>query len=217
NPSVSFDLAFDFEPNWDILYFEYSTDGGVNWNVLGTSADSNWYNSSRMPNGTDCFNCIGNQWTGNYATAPSGGNGVNGNKRNYSHTLAQFGNGGATPASNIMFRFKFVSDEAVNQEGAIIDNFVISGTLSAEDHGNFETFNVWPNPSNGNVNIQLNTSDKVNVTLFDIRGRRVYNKVFNSSGAMFNQEINFNSLEKGIYLLNVESEGKKATKKLIIN
>jgi len=63
----------------------------------------------------------------------------------------------------------------------------------------------------------LNTSDKVNVTLFDIRGRNVYNKVFNTSGAMFNQEINFNSLEKGVYLLNVESEGKKATKKLIIN
>ncbi|ESU28320.1 M4 thermolysin family metalloprotease precursor [Flavobacterium limnosediminis JC2902] len=216
NPSVSFDLGFDLEANWDILYFEYSIDGGSNWSVLGTSADPNWYNSSRMPDGNDCFNCIGKQWTGDYATAPSGSNGMNGNKRNYSHTLAQFGNGGATPASNIIFRFKFVSDEAANQEGAIIDNFVIQGTLSTNEI-NFETFNVWPNPSNGNVNIQLNTTDKVNVTLFDIRGRNVYNKVFNSSGAMFNQEINFNSLEKGIYLLNVESEGRKATKKLIIN
>nr|WP_294938886.1 M4 family metallopeptidase [uncultured Flavobacterium sp.] len=216
NPTVSFDMAFDLESNWDILYFEYSTNGGTSWDVLGTAADANWFNSSRMPDGTDCFNCIGKQWTGDYATAPTGGNGMNGNKRNYSHTLAQFGAGGATPASNIMFRFKFVSDEAVTQEGAIIDNFLIQGTLSAAEN-NFETFNVWPNPSKGNITIQLTTSDKVNVTLFDIRGRNVYNKVFNSTGTLFNEEIHFNALEKGVYLLNVESEGKKATKKLIIN
>lgn len=216
NPTVSFDMAFDLESNWDIIYFEYSTNNGSSWNVLGTSADANWYNSSRMPDGSDCFNCIGKQWTGDYATAPAGGNGVNGNKRNYSHTLAPFGFGGATPASSIMFRFTFVSDDAVNQEGVIVDNFLVQGTLSRVEN-NFETFNVWPNPSNGNVNIQLNTSDKVNITLFDIRGRKVFNQVYNATGTMFTQEVNFNSLEKGIYLLNVESEGKKATKKLIIN
>lgn len=215
NPSVSFDMAFDLESNWDILYFEYSTNGGTSWDVLGTSSDPNWYNSSRMPDGTDCFNCIGKQWTGDYATAPTGGNGMNGNKRNYSHTLSQFGAGGASPASNIMFRFKFISDEAVNQEGVIIDNFVVTGTLSATEN-NFETFNVWPNPSNGNVNVQLATSDKVNIVLYDMRGRNVYNNVFHSTGTMFNQELNFNGLEKGIYMLSVESEGKKATKKLII-
>lgn len=216
NPTVSFDMAFDFEENWDLMYFEYSTDNGTTWDVLGTAADPNWYNSSRMPNGVDCFNCVGKQWTGSYNTAPSGGNGMNGNKRNYTHSLAPFGQGGATPASNIIFRFTFVSDEAVNQEGAIIDNFVVTGTLATAEN-NFETFNVWPNPSNGNVNIQLATSDKVNVVLYDMRGRNVYNNVFNSTGAMFNQELNFNGLEKGIYMLSVESEGKKATKKLILN
>jgi bacillolysin len=128
NPSVSFDMAFDLESNWDIIYFEYSTNGGNLWNVLGTSADANWYNSSRLPDGTDCFNCIGKQWTGDYVTAPTGGTGVNGNKRNYSHTLTPFGIGSATPAVNMMFRFKFVSDDSVNQEGVFVDNFVVQGT-----------------------------------------------------------------------------------------
>lgn len=216
NPSVSFDMAFDLESNWDIIYFEYSTNGGASWDVLGTASDPNWYNSSRTPNGTDCFNCIGRQWTGIYNTAPIGGNGMNGNKRNYSHTLAQFGAGGATPASNIMFRFKFVSDEAENREGAIIDNFVVTGTLATTE-STFETFNVWPNPSNGNVNVQLATSDKVHVVLYDMRGRNVYSNVFHPTGSMFNQELNFNGLEKGVYMLSVASEGKKATKKLLIN
>lgn len=215
NPTVSFDMAFDLEANWDIIYFEYSTNSGATWNVLGTSADPNWYNSPRLPNGTDCFNCIGKQWTGDYATAPAGGTGVNGNKRNYSHTLAPFGFGGATPASNIMFRFTFVSDDSANQEGVFIDNFLVQGTLGTNEN-RFENFAVYPNPSNGKFNIVLSTTDKVNVELFDIRGRSVYNQLFNASGVSFQQEIDLSKLSSGVYILNVESNGKKEAKRIII-
>ena len=210
NPSVSFDMAFDLESNWDIIYFEYSTDSGVSWNVLGTSADSNWYNSSRLPNGTDCFNCIGKQWTGDYATAPSGGNGMNGNKRNYSHSLASLG----SPA-NAIFRFTFVSDDAANQEGVFIDNFVIQGTLSRGENS-FEQFAVYPNPSKGKFNIVLSTSEEVKVEVFDIRGRSVYNKSYKSEGALFNKEIDLNSISSGVYILNIESAGKKEARRIIV-
>ncbi|SHJ08581.1 M4 family metallopeptidase [Flavobacterium terrae] len=210
NPSVSFDMAFDLESNWDIIYFEYSTDSGVSWNVLGTSADSNWYNSSRLPNGTDCFNCIGKQWTGDYATAPSGGTGVNGNKRNYSHSLTSLGN-----PSNAIFRFTFVSDDAANQEGVIIDNFVVQGTLSREENS-FEQFVVYPNPSKGKFNVVLSSSDEVKVEVFDIRGRSVYNKSYQSDGAVFNKEIDLNTISSGVYILNIESAGKKEARRIII-
>ena len=216
NPSVSFDMAFDLESNWDIIYFEYSTNGGSNWNVLGTSADANWYNSSRLPDGTDCFNCIGKQWTGDYATAPVGGTGVNGNKRNYTHSLTPFGSGGVTPASNIIFRFNFVSDDGANQEGVFVDNFVVQGTLSTQEN-QFESFGVYPNPSNGLFNVVLSTSEKVIITLHDLRGRSIYNETFSSNGSVFNKELNFSTLSSGIYMLNVESAGKKASKKIIIN
>jgi hypothetical protein len=33
----------------------------------------------------------------------------------------------------------------------------------------------------------------------------------------FNREINFNPIAKGVYLLNVNADGKIATKKIIIN
>ncbi|MEO8516128.1 MAG: M4 family metallopeptidase [Flavobacterium sp.] len=216
NPSVNFDMAFDLESNWDIIYFEYTTDSGASWNVLGTSADANWYNSSRMPDGTDCFNCIGKQWTGDYATAPTGGTGVNGNKRNYSHSLSAFGFGGATPASNILFRIVFMSDDGANQEGAIVDNFVVQGTLSTPEN-QFESFGVYPNPSNGVFNVVLSTSEKVNVSLFDLRGRSIYNDSFANIGSVFSKELNFSTLSSGIYILNVESAGKKASKRIIIN
>jgi bacillolysin len=216
NPNVNFDMAFDLESNWDIIYFEYSTNSGANWNVLGTSADANWYNSSRLPDGADCFNCIGKQWTGLYATAPVGGTGANGNKRNYSHSLTPFGFGGITPASDIIFRFTFVSDDSSNNTGVFIDNFVVQGVLSTQEN-EFESFGVYPNPSNGLVNVVLSTSEKVNITLHDLRGRSIYNETFSSNGSVFNKELNFDNLSSGIYMLNVESAGKKASKKIIIN
>lgn len=215
NPTVGFDMAFDLESNWDIIYFEYSTNNGANWNVLGTSTDPSWYNSSRLPDGNDCFNCIGKQWTGDYATAPAGGTGVNGNKRAYSHTLSQFGSGGATPASNIMFRFAFISDDSANQNGVFIDNFVVQGTLGRAEN-QFDQFAVYPNPSNGKFNIVLSTTDNVNVQLFDIRGRSVYTQLFNSTGISFNQQIDLSSLSSGVYILNVESNGKKEARRIII-
>ena len=223
SPIVSFDMAFDLEENYDIITLDYSTDGGSTWSILGTAADANWYNSSRTNASSgatnDCQLCPGKQWTGAYATGPTaaiGGTGVNGNKRNYSHTLAPFGSGGVTPASNMMFRFAFSSDSSSGGEGAFVDNFLVQGVLSTQEN-EFENFRVYPNPSNGLLNVVLSTSEKVNITLHDLRGRSIYNETFSSNGSVFNKELNFSTLSSGIYMLNVESAGRKASKKIIIN
>ncbi|MES2543754.1 MAG: M4 family metallopeptidase [Bacteroidota bacterium] len=214
-PVVKFNMAYDFETNWDLLYMEYSTDGGTAWSTLGTGTSPTWYTNSRLPNGTDCFNCIGGQWTGEGNLQNPRGDGINAKMREYSYDLSAFGLGGATPASNILFRFVFHSDESAVEEGAIIDNFVVEGTLSSA-HNDFNVFSVSPNPSKGTVTLSLSTNSEVKVSLYDISGRNIYNKTYSNSDVTFNQELKFNSLSKGIYLLNVESEGKKASKKLII-
>lgn len=196
NPIVAFDMGFDLEPDFDLIYLETSTDGGITWNVVGTASDPNWYNNSNTPNATNCQNCVGNQWTGTVAA-----------NTHYSHTL--------TPAANTMLRFVFESDDASNNDGAFIDNFVISGTLSTNS-SNFEEFSVYPNPSKGTIRLILSTFSDVKINLFDISGRNIYSNWFENKQINFNQEINFGVLSKGIYLLNIESDGKKASKKLII-
>lgn len=210
NPAVSFDMAFDLESNWDIIYFEYSTDSGATWNVLGTSSDANWYNSSRFPNGTDCFNCIGKQWTGDFAVAPAGGTGVDGGKRAYTHSLTSLGS-----ASNAIFRFAFKSDDASSQEGVMIDNFLIQGVLSAQSN-QIDGFALYPNPTKGKLNISLPTSDKVTVELFDLRGRSIYQNNFEAQGSLFTKELDFSNAQAGVYILNVKTEGKQVSKRIII-
>jgi len=207
NPTFKFDMAFDFEPDYDFINVEYTTDGGTTWFILGdASSTTTWYNSSNTPNATNCDNCVGAQWTG-----------LNDVKTNYTWGMPEFGYGGATPQSNIIFRFNFVSDPAIENEGVIIDNFVITGTpVLKNQENNFQVFEATPNPTNGIISVTLNTSDAVKIDLYDMRGRTCFTEDYKNSNSTFNQEINLGQPEKGIYLLTVTSEGKTATKKVII-
>ena len=220
NPVLKFDMAFDLEQDYDVLYMQYSINGGTTWNLLGNEGP-NWYNSSRVTDSSlatpDCQLCPGGQWTGEAAkTTYQGITGTNGQRKQYQLPLTEFGNGSVKPQANMLFRFVFHSDSGVVKQGAIIDNLTIEGVLKTNE-SSFENFSVSPNPSNGTVNVVLNSSEDVSLNLFDIRGRKVFSNTFDNNNTIFNQEVNFGTLEKGIYLLNVISDGKQATKKLIIN
>lgn len=133
-PVLQFDMAYDLEPNFDILYVQYSTDEGASWNVLGSSESlPNWYNSDRVQdeegNGVDdCQNCPGAQWTGSDTEM-----------KTYAYDFqlnAQQGETDLTGETNIMFRFVFHSDPFVNQEGVILDDLTIAGLEDDEDDDN---------------------------------------------------------------------------------
>lgn len=94
----------------------------------------------------------------------------------------------------------------------------VEGALSINE-STFENFAVWPNPSNGYINLSLNPSSNGNiqVSLYDIKGSRVYTEEFKSNGNIFEQSIDFSTLNAGMYFIKVTSDGIKKTNKLIIN
>ena len=108
------------------------------------------------------------------------------------------------------------SDDEAQKEGVIIDNFQVSGGNLAINQNEFNVFNIYPNPSNGSISVSLSTNSDVKVQLNDISGRIIYNETFKNADLTFKKDINFNNLSKGIYLINVESDGKTASRKLII-
>ena len=94
----------------------------------------------------------------------------------------------------------------------------VEGELNINE-STFENFAVWPNPSNGSINLSLNPSSNGNiqVSLYDIKGSRVYTEEFKSNGNIFEQSIDFNTLNAGMYFIKVSSDGINKTNKLIIN
>ena len=77
-------------------------------------------------------------------------------------------------------------------------------------------FNVYPNPSSNGTFIIGNSEAKLqttNIQIYSITGQLVYAKDFKLSG-----NISINSgLNKGIYLMVVNVDGNKLTRKIVIN
>ncbi len=149
-PVLKFQMAYDLEINFDIVYVEYTIDDGRTWEVLGTiNSQPNWYNSDRTneSSGTDddCQNCPGAQWTGTNATLT---------EYAYDFTAnAALGETDLTNETNIIFRIVFHSDPSVNQEGVIIDDLVVEGFQDDDDDDNDGVLDVDDNcPLIGNAN-----------------------------------------------------------------
>ena len=89
--------------------------------------------------------------------------------------------------------------------------------LANESFTGLDNFSIYPNPNNGNFNIKFNSqsSNDIEVIVHDIRGRQVYNKSFNSD-SVFNQNIQLNNVESGIYIVTVKDGDRKENKKIVI-
>lgn len=203
NPELAFKMAFDIEEDWDYMIVEYSTDFGANWETLGTANDPNWYNSNSTANGIP-----GNQWTGEGEDINPNDNMTNATVRDYSYDLAAY-----TSEANIVFRFKFVADAEVNEEGAVIDNLVINGVLSTDSFSILNNIAIYPNPSESIFNINWNTGEALSIRVFDITGKQVFTKKNITDNSY---QLDLDGYAQGIYLLNMNMNGKTATKKIIL-
>ena len=52
--------------------------------------------------------------------------------------------------------------------------------------------------------------------VFDIRGRSVFNTTFNNGAGEFNETINLETVNSGMYLLNISDGENTVTKKIIV-
>lgn len=93
----------------------------------------------------------------------------------------------------------------------------VQNTLSVTDN-TIEDFAIWPNPSNGKftVNFTTTSSEKVTITVFDIRGRSIFEKKYDSTTTNFNQELNMSSASAGMYMVRVNDGERVSVKKIII-
>ncbi|WP_347173664.1 zinc-dependent metalloprotease [Polaribacter uvawellassae] len=97
-------------------------------------------------------------------------------------------------------------------------NFSIDKVASVNDEL-FTNFNLYPNPSKGiiTVSFDLQSSDKVLVELFDIRGRKINGTVYEASGSTFTKTLNYQSVAKGLYILKIENGQNHISKKIVID
>lgn len=108
--TLEFDTWYDLEENWDYAYLEVSTDGGSTWKILRTetATDSN-------PQG----NSYGWGWTG----ATDG-------------WIKESVDLSSYAGKNVLVRFEYITDTALNMEGLLVDNIRIPEIDYATDFEN---------------------------------------------------------------------------------
>ncbi len=105
-------------------------------------------------------------------------------------------------------------DSATNQNSA----FLLKVSNDITGVANIDSkisFTVYPNPSLGEIQVQLNNNlhKTGNLKIVDMKGQLIYNTTINK-----NQNRIYLSLKsKGLYFITVEYEKYRVTKKLIIN
>lgn len=102
--------------------------------------------------------------------------------------------------------------------GGVINSFsldfcTIQNDLSVGSESTLD-FVVYPNPSKGLLNIQLNslTGDTANVDIHDVQGRKVSATTISNN---FSQ-VSIDNLSNGVYFVVVNQNNQKTTKKIIL-
>lgn len=105
----------------------------------------------------------------------------------------------------------YVAIQCVSDDAWVfmVDDIVISFMVSTNDLPVFENLMVYPNPSNGILNVKADS--KINkVQLVNLAGQVVY-----ESTVLANETIiNTASITKGLYMLNITSDRGVVTKKI---
>ena len=87
-------------------------------------------------------------------------------------------------------------------------------SLSTNDNVLNKGIKVYPNPSNGIVNVSIdNYAGNITVEVYDINGRNVFS---NSGDYMKANTINLQGFQKGVYILNVKGDELSYSEKIIL-
>ena len=90
----------------------------------------------------------------------------------------------------------------------------IAESLSTNDNVLNKGIKVYPNPSNGIVNVSIyNYAGNITVEVFDMNGRKVFS---NSGDYMKANTINLQGFQKGVYILNVKGDELSYSEKIIL-
>lgn len=85
-------------------------------------------------------------------------------------------------------------------------------------NGGAEQLNVYPNPTSGEVTIQLPAAGDgtAEVTAVSLHGQVLFRQIFSDLEGELRETINLSALPKGLYILEVLSDGKTFRKKLVL-
>jgi photosystem II stability/assembly factor-like uncharacterized protein len=189
--------------NYNVVSIWYTNDGGLTWqNKEGNFPDipvkailQNPLNTEEVIIGTE----LGVWFTNNFSSpTPTWNQSYNG-MSNVKVTDLDLRN------DNTVF--------AATYGRGIFSGVFTSTTLSNNDNEFAKATKMYPNPSNGIVNLSIpNYAGNIKIEFYDINGKVVYSDSFDY---LFEKTIDLNRLQSGIYIARIEGDGFNYSEKII--
>ncbi len=114
----------------------------------------------------------------------------------------------------VRFKFRNINDY---QNNLYVDDINITTTTSIRENTTQKLFGVYPNPTNGMINVSLaNTEIKTfEISVVDLPGKTVLSKKVNSPKSGI-ETIDLSSLPNGIYILKLKSDKGIAGERIVL-
>jgi hypothetical protein len=186
-----------------------TTDGGANWSDLAVTGGENFYLSAITSPQSNFIISAGGNNTGistNYGATWTPGD-----------TLL--------PLTEIINSIEFYNN-ALGWAGTISSGTSNGGIYKFTDpssgivkHNNNDiSMNIFPNPTNGLLNIEIQAKDKVTeLAIYDMIGQLVYLDKNIPAGNKFQKTIDLSNETKGVFLLTIKNGEQIYTQRVILN
>ena len=190
-------------------------DGGTTWSTVTTYGNFWLTDMDAVPGYPGLFVSVGNDGSGQ--NAPMG------SSYTYNYGVNWY---------DIDETVQYISTKFLNSDIGWAGSFAISqsvggifkwqesvlsiGDIVANEKEN--NLNIYPNPSNGFVNIAIHNieSNNVNLQVIDITGRVVYSNIQNTNNGSLNTSIDLSNIDKGIYIVIAKSNTSTLKQRIII-
>jgi hypothetical protein len=117
------------------------------------------------------------------------------------------------------FDVKLTVSDGVNSKTILKKGFIqVVSCLGWNEHNNPTLFKVYPNPTNSNLTIEFSSQlqETITLKLFALNGANCLSKSFNYLNDSKKFLVDISKLQKGFYLLLIQSGTDFQTKKIII-
>jgi len=93
----------------------------------------------------------------------------------------------------------------------------IAQHLAVDDASLINNLNIFPNPSDGLINISLSSeSPTFEISIIDVLGNEIYKEKINNSQTTWNGKIDLSGFSSGIYFVKIFDRNKSITKSIVL-
>jgi hypothetical protein len=109
----------------------------------------------------------------------------------------------------------------IDEDGSILnaDETIFQMPVNTQDISDIQSVTLFPNPATNMVNVELalEATTDINISLIDFTGKVVYNNSFENVNSNTTIPVSIENVISGVYLVKIDSQEGSTVKRLVVS